>query len=468
MTLGALGVLAALGLLLLPIHTGGSSDSGGLTTSGLHTLVIFGCAVAGWISPKLDDTFVALAAAATMVALGTLEAEDLFETLGAEPIWLLVAAFLLAAGINRTGLPTRLALGLVSRARSPRQLVHLITAGLVITALLVPSTSGRAALVLPVFTALAAAFSHRERLVRVLAVLFPTVVLLSAIATLVGAGAHLITSQILDSTVDEGIGFASWLLWGLPFAVASSHLAAELVLLVFSKHRDRATPLRVNAADLREQTGIPERIQQAETRAGWLLTTVIVLWSTESLHDLPPALVALGGALLITSPRLGTVRLGTAVAEVPWSLLLFMAATAALGTALTTSGAAGWLAASLLDTGSDRTLLITVTVLSVLTHLVVQSRSARSSILIPLVVPAAVATGANPVAIAFASTAAAGFCHTLPSSAKPVAMFARVEGVPTYTARDLLRLSALLGPAMTGLVLLFATSVWPYLGLPLH
>jgi di/tricarboxylate transporter len=93
--------------------------------------------------------------------------------------------------------------------------------------------------------------------------------------------------------------------------------------------------------------------------------------------------------------------------------------------------------------------------------LVIQSRSARSSVLVPLIIPIAVATGVNPVIAAFASTAAAGFCHTLPASAKPMAMFA-----DAYHPRDLLKLSAVLAPVHVALVTTFAVWVWPIVALP--
>ncbi|MGH4011296.1 MAG: hypothetical protein ACRDTH_24570 [Pseudonocardiaceae bacterium] len=112
--------------------------------------------------------------------------------------------------------------------------------------------------------------------------------------------------------------------------------------------------------------------------------------------------------------------------------------------------------------------LAAVIVLSVAAHLLVQSRTARSSVLVPLAVPAAIAMGLNPVAVAFASTAAAGFCHTLTSSAKPVAMFAHLDGIPTYDRTDLLRLSMWLAPLTAALVLLCSLFLWPHLGLPLR
>ncbi|WP_433870777.1 SLC13 family permease [Saccharopolyspora sp. CA-218241] len=456
--------LAALGLVALPSS---SFSLDGLNGTGLLTLLLFAAAVAGWLHPRLDDTHVALAAAATAVLLGALDPDALFATLGAEPIWLLIAAFVLAAGVNTTGLPARLAIGLAARARGPRGLAHLITLGVVLTALLIPSTSGRAALLVPLHRALGTAFEGRPLLVRALALLLPTTVLLSAVATLVGAGAHLITSEILAATTGAGIGFAEWLLWGLPFAVVSSHLAAELVLLLTTDHAERRAPVRVDAAALRAELGVPEQRTRAELRALLLLGGVVLLWSTEPLHGLPPALVALAGALLITSPRIGVVKLGKAVGEIPWSLLLFMAATAALGAALAASGAATWLADLVLDEAEGTALLIAVVVVSTAAHLVVQSRSARSSVLVPLVVAAALESGLNPVALAFASTAAAGFCHTLPSSAKPVAMFSRLDPPLACPPRDLLRLSALLAPLTGALVVVFALVVWPHLGLPL-
>ncbi|MFC6094968.1 sensor histidine kinase [Saccharothrix lopnurensis] len=69
--------------------------------------------------------------------------------------------------------------------------------------------------------------------------LFPTVVLLSAVSTLIGAGAHLIADQLLRDAAGEGIGFLRWLLLGLPLAVVSCHLAAEVVLLLFTSRADR-------------------------------------------------------------------------------------------------------------------------------------------------------------------------------------------------------------------------------------
>ncbi|MEU9053908.1 SLC13 family permease [Streptomyces sp. NPDC048384] len=441
----------------------------GLGADARLTLAVFALATCAWIATPVDDTYIALGAGLALTVTGVISSDTLFGTLGDSTVWLLICAFVLAAAVTRTGLAGRAAAFLVGGARTVRQLVHLTTAALVVTAFAVPATSGRAALALPVFLALAKALADRRRLVVMLALLFPTVILLSAVATLIGAGAHLITVSVLWQATGERIGFTEWLLLGLPLAVASSHLAAEAVLLTTTRRADRKAPVRITPEQIQEHSDDPVTgpWSQAEKRCALLLGTVVVLWCSEPLHRVPPAVVALIGAVVAASPALGTVHLKDALKTVPWSLLLFMAATMAMGVALADSGAAKWLVDGLPGGVGPVSFLIVVIAISTGAHLVLQSRSARSSVLVPLVVAAAVGAGVNPVAAALASTAAAGFCHTLPASAKPVTLFSDLPGTPTYTPRDLLRLSAVLAPLTAALVLLFAVAVWPLLGVPL-
>ncbi|MCX5410958.1 SLC13 family permease [Streptomyces sp. NBC_00059] len=440
----------------------------GIGTDGRITLMVFAVATCAWIGTAVDDTYIALGAGLVLAAAGVISSDTLFATLGDSTVWLLICAFVIAAAVSRSGLAGRAAAFLVGGARTVRQLVHLTTTALVLTAFAVPATSGRAALALPVFLALAKALADRRRLVVMLALLFPTVILLSAVATLIGAGAHLITVSVLWEATGQRIGFTQWLLLGLPLAVVSSHLAAELVLFTTTRREDRRGPVHISVEEIQEHSEKPVTgpLEPGEARCALLLGTVVVLWCSEPLHGVPPALVALIGAVVAASPALGTVRLKDALSTVPWSLLLFMAATMAMGAALTQSGAAEWLVSGLpAGTGVPAwVFLAAVVALSTAAHMVLQSRSARSSVLVPLVVAAAVGLGIDPVAAALASTAAAGFCHTLPASAKPVALFADVPGVPTYSPRDLLRLSAFLAPLSAAVVLLFALGVWPLLG----
>ncbi|MBN9448698.1 MAG: hypothetical protein J0I67_17570, partial [Bosea sp.] len=60
-------------------------------------LIVFGLATVAWCLTGLDDTLIALAAAAALVATRTVPAQQLHGALGSELIWLLIGAFIIAA-----------------------------------------------------------------------------------------------------------------------------------------------------------------------------------------------------------------------------------------------------------------------------------------------------------------------------------------------------------------------------------
>ncbi|MBO0980461.1 anion permease [Microbacterium sp. SD291] len=463
-------------VLAFAAHPAIGGSPGGITVPIALTITVFLLSVWAWTSTRLDDTLVAFLAVLALIMTGVLPAAEFFATLGDETIWLLIGAFVIAAAVSSSGLALRGAVQLLRFARGPRSLFHLTTVALTLTAFAVPATSGRAALAVPVHDAVGAVLPGRERVVRALALLMPTVVLLSAVGSLLGAGAHIITVQLLEAAGERGFSFLGWLWLGLPLAIVSSHLACEIILWRFLAASDRATALRVPPAAVARATSttVTGPLSPLERRAVVLLGAVIVLWSTEPLHQLPPALVALIGAVAAVTPGIGCTTFPAAVKRVPWSLLLFLAATLAMASALTSTGAATWLSAALLaplgglgESGAIA-FVIAVIAVSIAAHLLIPSRSARSAALIPVVIAVAPALGVDPAAAAFASTAAAGFCHTLPSSAKPVAMFADPDVVRIgFESRDLRRLSALLAPAMFVLVSVFALWIWPSMGMPL-
>ncbi len=456
------------------VFVGRAGWSGELSADAVVTLLVFLFAVWAWIFSPLDDTYVALGGGAALVVFGILDANTFAGTLGSGVIWLLIGAFVIAAAVTASGLSARLSARVVRRARTPRQLVHLITAALLLTTFAIPATSGRAALALPIFLALAAVLRDRPRLVLCLALVFPLVILFSAVGSLLGAGAHLITAEIVSAATGTTIGFLHWAVLGVPLAIVWSHLAAEAALWTMTDHDERARRLCVPASAF-ESTGAPTSgpLTVAQRRVLIILGVVVALWCSEPWHGIDPAIVAVLGALAASAPAVGATTLGAALKTIPWTLLLFMAATLALGMALDSSGAAEWLAdqafGSIAETGPRAAMVFVVVsaTVSLLAHLVVQSRSARSAVLIPIIVVTAPVVGVNPVAAAFLSTAAAGFCITLTSSAKPVAMFAVSADVPGYQPRHLLRMSAFLAPVSLALLIVFACWVWPHLGLPL-
>lgn len=439
-----------------------------LTMDGRITIGVFIVSIWLWIFSPIADTYVALGAGTVLVLTQVIDTMDLFAPLGHDTTWMLIGAFIISAAVTGSGIAPRLSAWLCKDLPSPRALVHVLTLALVCTAFMVPATSGRAALVLPVFVALAAALKHQRWLVVALSLIIPCVVLLSAVASFIGAGAHLITDQILVESGYSGISFSQWMLLGLPLALASSHISAEVLLRLMSTREQRSEKLALSAAAL----PAPEPLTATQTRTLGVLIIAIIAWFTEGLHQIPPALVAVLGALLITANGVSNTGINQAIKKVPWSLLLFMTATVAIAKALQSSGAAESIAQAAfgaLPEGFNPVVMfvIAVIVISTVAHLAIQSRSARSAVLIPIVITLAVPLGINPVAVAFISTAAAGFCHTLPASAKPLSIYFQVEDLPHFSTKQLLQSSAILAPIHILILIIFAFGIWPHMGLPL-
>lgn len=427
-------------------------------------LIVFALAMVGWTMTRLDDAFVSLAAALALPLLGVRPSEKLFSALGDSLIWLLLAAFILAAAVAKTSLLERLSHSLVARARTVQGLFAWVGLGVFLTVFLVPSTSGRAALLLPVFLALSSALGD-ERIRRALALLFPVVILLSAFASPIGAGANLVTAELLAQFTGERLEFGRWLLLALPFTAVSCAVSVGVILRLFLTRSERRRAVAVALA-------APPRYGSGEGVVLLVLAGTVLAWATQALHGVDETLIALVGALIVTLPGVGVIKFKAALKTVDWGLLLFLAATTELGSALLETGAAQGLLDAVLGLfgpdalSSPHVFLALVTVLALVSHCFITSRTARASVLIPALLLLSLSFGHNPALIAFVATAAFGFCLTLPVSAKPVALFGNLEA--SYRPRDLFKLSAVLLPLHALLIIAFALSVWPALGLPLE
>ncbi len=428
-------------------------------------LIVFGLATIAWCLTAIDDTLIALAAAAALVASRTVPARDLHGALGSELIWLLIGAFIIAAALRASGLAERLALSALSRVRDVRTLFLAVTGVIIATAFVVPSTSGRAALLLPVYLALAAAIDD-ARINRALALLFPTVILLSAGGSLIGAGAHLIAVEMIVQSGGAPYGYLGWMAMALPLAVLASFAAVAVILRLFLEPAERRRALSLPAM-------APGPLSRQQCYVGAVVGLVVLGWSTQGLHGVDAAVVTLLGAVAVTLKPFAPVSMKQAAKSVEWQLILFLAATTLMGSALISTGAARSLMQFLLSAlppgalASPPLVAALVAAVALLSHLLITSRSARATILIPLLALPLVAHGYDARALIVLIVMGTGFCQTLAVSAKPVALYADLEK-PTYAARDLMRLSLALLPIIFALLLTFSLWLWPLAGLSLR
>ena len=437
---------------------------GSLPNSARLALFAFALAVILWSTTSINAAYVALAAMMLLILSGGSTQEQLYQALASDVIWLMIGAFILGGAVQQTGLASRLTGLVVARARTVGSVFWLLTTMLIPLSFFIRSTSGRAAVVIPVFRSIAQA-GDDKRITRALALLMPTVILVATIATLIGAGSHLIANDLLKQIAGVQLSFAQWALYGVPFAIAASYISCWVIMRMF------LDPGRIN-----RQLKISSVKQKPLSRAEWttllVVAVMVALWLTESWHGLEIATVTVAGALVLTAPKVGALSWKDGLKAVSWNLIIFVGAALVLGKALIESGAAQWIierlfAFSGIASAQSRLLILVVlTLLSLTSHIYMTSHTARAVALVPAMLYLASSLQLNPTAVLFISTVGMDYCLTFPVSSKALLMFQELEG-ETYKPSDLLRLSSVLLLVHLGLIVIFYYGYWRWIGLSL-
>lgn len=442
---------------------------GDLPADARLALFAFAAATVLWTLTDLEPGYVALGAG-LLACIPTGRQEGFFAALGNDVVWLIVGAFIIGGATAGSGLAARLTSAIIGRARSVRGLLWLVTAAVVPLSFLVPSTSGRAAVLLPVYRSLAERLGD-PRVSKALALLMPTVVLVSTTATLVGATSHLVAVDLLRQATGDTISYAQWALWGAPFGIAASVVVCVAVQAMFLRREERRRPIvqAVPPAD-----GARSRLTRPERTVALVVGLALVGWLTEPVHGFGIATVTIIAAVVLCAPRIGVMRWKEGVASVSWPLVLFVAGALALGGALVETGAGDWIVSSLFSLSgidaltSTLTLVSIIAVLSVTAHLYVTSHTVRAIALIPPFLALAATTDLSPVALVFIVSIGLDYCLTLPVSSKALLVFTDADGRGEGLApRDLLRLSLVLLPAYLVLMVVTYELWWKHTGLAL-
>lgn len=430
-----------------------------LGTCGRVTLSVTVLSIIGWTMTRMPDVVVAVLAAVMLVIFDCLPADALDSALGHPMIWLMLSAFVIAAALTASGAAEHLAISATRPFRSVRGLFYGVMLVIFATAFAIPSTSGRAALLLPVFVALSMRLPD-VRLKRAFALLFPTIILLSAGASLIGAGAHVVAADTIAEATGQAVTLLGWSALTLPLSLLACLIAVELLLLVFTKRETRQLELD------RSETGCG-RLSVTQRILFGILIGTIGLWATMPLHGLSLVTVALMGVVATLSTPLAGVRTKDLFRKVNVELLVFVAAAMVLAQSMRHTKTDEWLADVLLAalpqdlTGSKPAVYLLAATAALLFHLAVTSRSARAAVLLPALAIPLAGLGHDLAVLALIVVLGTGFCQTLPASAKPVALFSGMDDA-AFERRDLLRLALVLGPVILALIMLFALHVWPH------
>ncbi len=422
-------------------------------------LAILTMAICFWVTEAIPLPATALLASALCIITGVAPARAVLAPYADPVIFLFIGSFLLSEAVRKYGLDRRIA-GVMMRSRrfgrSPGGLVAgfgVASAG-ISTCL---SNTATAAAMTPIAVGAVRQAGEEPGAARarpwasgvLLMVAYGASV--GGMATLIGTPPNLLTAGFLERLAGVRVTFGAWLSFGGPIALVLLALSIFWTRLILGRG---LTGARTNpSAGLVEEETLEERAGRRWTilafaLAGFLWTLPAVVSAlagpqAELVKDLtrllPESAVALlCASLLFVAPiNWRDRRFALTWSEgrqVNWGIILLFGGGLSLGTLAETTGIARWAGEGISRTGLASTpaglLAVSVAVAILISEFA--SNTASATLLVPIVIAAAQASGFDPVRPALGAGLAATCGFIFPVSTPPNAIVFGTGLVPLW------------------------------------
>jgi len=426
----ALGPAAFLAILLMPVPVG-------LEPAGWRVAAVAALLAIFWLTEAIPVAATALLPIALFPVLGIADVTAASAPYANPIVFLFLGGFLIAQAIERWNLHRRIALNVLLSVGSREDLqiggFMLATAGLSMWV----SNTATAVMMFPV----ALSIVPRDSKNRIDASQrgFAAALLLSVayaaniggVATLIGTPPNAFLRGFMEETYGIEIGFAQWMLVGVPVTVVMLFICWILLTRFLHPVSTRELPgarekLRKALADMGPASIMEKRVAIvfAATAISWIARPV--------LNDAIPALqlsdtsIAVGGALLlflVPTGRGGALLSWEYAERLPWGVLLLFGGGLSLAAAVSDSGLAQWIGDSLTGLSNWPVLLIVVVVTLLIIFLTeLTSNIATAATFLPLVAAIATALDQPPLLLAIPAAVAASYAFMMPVATPPNAI----------------------------------------------
>jgi solute carrier family 13 (sodium-dependent dicarboxylate transporter), member 2/3/5 len=373
-----LGLVVGVAFWFIPIS--------GLPVEGCHWLALTLLALIWWATGALPAPITAAIYLGACVTLGLCSGKTAFGAwYQGNNAWITIAAFLIAAGVEGTGLGRRIALGICSLKfiKSYKSLIFGIAILEIILALLIPSAFARTFMILAVVEEICAANSINEHDTKILK--YATFALsVPTMTTFLTAEAAI--NSIVASALG-GITFVDWFIQiGIPSCVLVI-LTAILFMFVFKPNGDTTIKTEV----CHESLNALGSLKKPETKMIVWLIILLAFW----LCSGPFGLQLNVGTFFITAlmfiPYIGVLKMPD-LEKISLGTLIFVTCTVAVGNVAQETGFAGWLGSLLANimptaVASNAILCVLfVALICMIVHMFVGSVMATTAVMVPILV----------------------------------------------------------------------------------
>lgn len=450
-----LGPLVALSLWFAPL---------GMERPAQHTLAIVLFLIVYWVTEPVTYGVTALIGCFLFWALGIAKFDLAFSGFADNTPWFLYGAMLMGQAVSRTGLARRigyLVMRLIGSSYS-RLLLSLIIFVFILN-FLVPSGLAQLFIIAPIAIGIISAFDlePNSNIGRGLFVILTYCCGLFNKMILAG-GASILTQGVVEKVTGQTIYWSQYFIAFLPVDVISIVACWAVTLWLFPPEKK---DLPGGTRFLRDALNRMGRWSSDEKKTLVWLLLAIGLWSTDKLHHIHPAVIAIGVGLVLTLPKVGVLSTRD-IRKINFLLIIFIGGALSMGEVMIHTKAVDVLTRVMLGwmTPLMKGSLLSSSVLywaGFFYHFALATELSMLSTSLPVIVHFAATHGFNPIAFAMLWNFATGGKIFVYQSA----VLALGYSYGYFEGKDLIRIGLVL-TIIEGLILLLLVPIyWPLIGL---
>ncbi|MBE1878677.1 SLC13 family permease [Myceligenerans pegani] len=387
-------------------------------------------------------------------------------------IWLFMGGFVLGLAMQRWNLHRRFALSIVSRVgTNPVALVGGFMLATALVSMWVSNTA-TAIMMFPVGLAVLALVNSREpdkNLATALLLGIAYAASIGSVSTLIGTPPNTLLRGFVQEEYGISIGFAEWMLVGVPLAAV--FLVVAWLVLTRVAFRPGTEGIGEARQMLRDEVAAMGRLSRGEWTVAAVFAAAATAWivfgalgQSDSFVAANPwidtyddAMVAIAAALalfLIPATRDGQRTLDwSAMKELPWGILLLFGGGLALSAQFGQTGLSTWIGEQVAGLAGVPVWVVVLAVIVVVIFLTeLTSNTATTATFLPVMAGVAGGLGIEPLMLLVPTALAATMAFMLPVATPPNAI---VFGSGQITIGQMVKGGVLLNVA--GIVLIMAT-----------
>ncbi|HOW24819.1 MAG TPA: SLC13 family permease [Bacteroidales bacterium] len=431
-------------------------------------LAIFAASILLWLTNAIPNYLTSLIVIISIILCKVVPEKEALAQLGHPVMWLNIMSFVLASMLVTTGLAKRFALWfLLKFGKSAGSVFLSFLAINTILSACISSTTGKAAIMLPIFMVISAIYGARpgegkRNFGRSLVLQNLLQINLGAGVYMTGSGANLLAVAIIGGAIGGKIFYGDWLMAMFPVMVGIMLIGYLLAMKVFFplSPEERRPQIEGGMERLRQEYRRLGKLSTQEVKALIIFSLILGFWATDRLHGISATVVAFVGAIIALTPRIGIVKWNDV--EIPWHLMLFSAGAYALGSGLSLTDLPSISVNAIFDqfgVGGHTpfwVLYVLMTGVMAFSGLIFQSTAMRAMIFVPIAIGIAGRFGYDVISLALPTAFMIEHVYVFPFNSKPAALLYETD---MYSFTDTMKYGIAM-MVISWLVIILAGETW--------